>query len=269
MRRTNDAGVELIKSFEGLRLKAYQDSVKVWTIGYGHTGSDVRPGEVITEAEADKLLRIDLNDAEHGVDSALTEDVTDNQFGACVALAFNIGVAAFKESSIVKMINAGDVTLAADRFLLYNKAGGKVRAGLTRRRKAERALYLTDATIDDEAVVAPEPAPVAAPEQPAKPGFVRQTFDGMGGSAQDSVKEIAKSGITKGGNAIASSLSGGSLLSAINAFISGHWQGLLFAGFLILLAVAIWFGIGIHKHLEKMRAAEINTDKSRLDVKFQ
>ena len=90
----------------------------------------------------------------------------------------------------------------------------------------------------------------------------------MGGSAQDSVKEIAKSGITKGGNAIASSLSGGGLLSAIDAFISGHWQGLLFAGFLVLLAVVIWLAVGLHKHKEKQLEAQIAADPNKQDIHF-
>jgi len=144
-RDINAAGLKLVEDFEGLRLKAYPDPAtggKPWTIGYGHTG-DVAPGLVITEATAQKLLEADLNKFENTVQSLCHAPLTDNQFGACVALAFNIGGANFAKSTLVKYINAGKYDKAADQFLVWNKAKGKVMAGLTRRRKAERALFLT------------------------------------------------------------------------------------------------------------------------------
>lgn len=190
MRKTNNAGVDLIKSFEGLRLNAYQDSVGVWTIGYGST-KGVKRGQRVTEEEAEELLREDLATAEAGVDGAITEEITDNQFAACVSLAFNVGTAAFKKSSIVKYINAGDVLPAADRFLLYNKAGGKVLTGLTRRRKAERALFLTDD--EPEALILNgkiEPAPVS-PEPP------RQNVESGGAATQVVVGDTPKPAVSK------------------------------------------------------------------------
>ena len=131
---TNDAGLQLIESFEGLRLNAYQDSVGVWTIGYGHT-KDVEKGQTITEPEAVAFLREDIADAEAAVNG---ENLTlnDNQFAALVSFTFNLGA-----GNLRKLIGRG-MEAVPDRILLFNHAGGKVLAGLTRRRQAERALYL-------------------------------------------------------------------------------------------------------------------------------
>jgi lysozyme len=147
MRQVNDATLKLIESFEGLELSAYQDSVGVWTIGWGHT-KGVKRGQKITRAQAEAFLREDLENAADGVEKALKVDVGDNEFGACVSLAFNIGVGAFAGSSIARNINRNKFQAAADSFLLWNKADHKVLAGLTRRRQAERKLFLTP---DEEA----------------------------------------------------------------------------------------------------------------------
>lgn len=272
MRKTNDAGVELIKSFEGLRLKAYRDSVNVLTIGYGHTGPDVRVGQVITEKEAERLLREDLGTAERGVESAITEDITDNQFAACVSLAFNVGVGAFRKSSIVKYINAGDVLLAADRFLLYNKAGGKVLAGLTRRRKAERALFLTDDE-PDEPILNGE----IEPQQPEivttttttteTPEVTKVVEEKAVIPAQ--VKEIAGTGLSTIGNKLATGGISTGVLSAVGAFLEKAWPMLVFAGVLIVLGVAIWMLIYHNQHKEKQMTAAIAADPTRTDIKFK
>lgn len=139
-REINKAGLALIQRFEGLRLEAYQDSVGVWTVGYGHTGTDVHPGEVITEAEADDLLRYDLQIAEECVESAVP-GLTDNQFAACVALAFNIGCSAFKNSTLVKLCWAKDFLGSASQFARWDMAGGRHLPGLANRRRAESALF--------------------------------------------------------------------------------------------------------------------------------
>ena len=148
MRRVNEAGIALIKQFEGCRLEAYKDSVGVWTIGWGTTaaaGVGIKPeaGMKITQDEADWYLEKTVAKFAEGVSDALRNNVTDNQFAACVSLAYNIGVPRFAASSVVKWINAGDFEGAANSFLLWNKAGGKVLKGLVRRREAERALFLT------------------------------------------------------------------------------------------------------------------------------
>jgi lysozyme len=139
----NQATIELIKRNEGCELTAYQDSVGVWTIGYGHTGPDVSAGLRITQDQAEALLRQDLEKFQDGVDDLLGADTSDNQFGAMVSLAFNIGLGHFKTSSVLREHNAGHTQTAADAFLLWNKAGGKELKGLTRRRAEERGLYLT------------------------------------------------------------------------------------------------------------------------------
>jgi lysozyme len=141
----NDATIALIKGDEGCRLRAYRDSVGVLTIGYGHTGPDVAEGLEITQERAEELLRADLALFEQGVDDAIDEQAstTDNQYGAMVSLAYNIGLGNFRKSTVVRDHNAGDNAAAANAFLMWDKAGGLVLTGLVRRRHEERALYLT------------------------------------------------------------------------------------------------------------------------------
>ena len=142
-RRINTAGLELIQSFEGLRLAAYRCPAGVWTIGHGHTGPDVHPRQTITAAEAVALLRGDLDRFEAGVAKALGDaPTTDHQFSAMVSLAFNIGLGAFGKSTVLRQHRAGNAKLAAAAFLMWVRAGGRVLPGLLRRRQAERALYL-------------------------------------------------------------------------------------------------------------------------------
>lgn len=146
LRTINDAGLNLIESFEGLRLDAYQDVAGIWTIGYGHIRG-VRPGMSITQEQAVLFLQQDLSDAETSVDS-LTASVptTNNQYAAMVSLCFNIGTGNFRTSSVLRFHLARDYTTAADKFLLWDKAtedGHLVEVpGLLRRRQAERDLYL-------------------------------------------------------------------------------------------------------------------------------
>lgn len=142
MRQINKAGLDLIKSFEGLRLKAYQDSVGVWTIGYGHTKT-ATPGMVISEPEAEAMLRNDLAEAQGAVERLVKQPLNDNEYAALVSFVFNLGSGNFSRSTLLKKLNAGNRKGAADQFLVWNKAGGKVLAGLTRRRQAERALFIT------------------------------------------------------------------------------------------------------------------------------
>lgn len=139
-RRIGPKGLALIKASEGLRLKAYRDVVGVLTIGYGSTGPHVKPGMVITEAEAEALLRRDLDRFELGV-AEMAGEMTPGQFSALVSFAFNLGLGALKGSTLLKMHRAGDFTGAAQQFARWNRAGGRVLAGLTKRRAAEAALY--------------------------------------------------------------------------------------------------------------------------------
>ncbi|MEM6251751.1 MAG: lysozyme [Cyanobacteria bacterium P01_D01_bin.156] len=140
-RQTNTSGVGLIKSFEGLRLRAYQDAVGVWTIGYGTTRG-VKPGQEISEAQAEALLKTDLTRFESSVNQALRVPVNDNQFAALVSFTYNVGSGAMRSSTLMRKLNRRDIYGASNEFLRWNRAGGRVLAGLTRRRKAERALFL-------------------------------------------------------------------------------------------------------------------------------
>ncbi len=148
--KTNAAGLAIIKTFEGLRTKAYPDpgtGGEPWTIGYGHTSAAgpprVYPGLTITIAEAENILKQDLEKFERSVTQLVSRAPTSDQFSAMVSFAFNAGATSLRDSTLLKKHNAGDFPGAADEFLRWVFAGGQVMAGLQRRRKAERALYLS------------------------------------------------------------------------------------------------------------------------------
>ena len=141
--RVSEAGIALIKEFEGVRLEAYLCPAGIWTIGVGSTGPDVVPGLVITEEEAETRLRRDLRRFERCVTGCVAVPVTQSQFDALVSLAFNIGCAAFRKSTLVRKLNDGDDVSAAQEFIRWNRAGGVPLAGLTRRRQSEMELFLS------------------------------------------------------------------------------------------------------------------------------
>lgn len=145
--KTSQKGIDLIKSFEGLKHKAYLCPAGVPTIGYGTTvypsGNKVQlTDKVITEAEAESLLKSDLIKFEHSVEHLVTSAITQNQFDALVSFAYNLGAKNLADSTLLKKVNKApyDTTIRAE-FLKWNKAGGKPLAGLTRRRSAEADLY--------------------------------------------------------------------------------------------------------------------------------
>lgn len=142
------AGIALIKEFEGLKLVAYQDSVGIWTVGYGTTridGSPVQENRRITQADAEKYLLDDLNTQFlPGVKSAVRTLVTQSMIDALCAFSYNVGLGNLRKSTLLKELNAGRYLDAAARFNDWNKAGGKVLAGLVRRRTAEKDLFLKD-----------------------------------------------------------------------------------------------------------------------------
>ena len=144
-RVVNQATIDLIKRFEGCRLDAYQDVVGVWTIGYGHTGGFfAESGMTITQEQADALLVEDIGKFAEGVGALVgTISTSDNEFGAMVSLAYNIGLGNFSHSHVLTYHREGDFTSAAMAFLMWNKAGGRVFPGLVTRRKAESTLYKT------------------------------------------------------------------------------------------------------------------------------
>ncbi|QEL55978.1 lysozyme [Chromobacterium paludis] len=141
--QTSANGINLIKQFEGLKLTAYQDSVGVWTIGYGHTGTDVQPGQTISSDQAEQLLRQDLVRFEQGVGKLVKTPINQNQFDALVSFSYNLGLGNLQSSTLLRLLNQGDYQGAAGQFPLWDKAGGKVLPGLQKRRQAEQALFLT------------------------------------------------------------------------------------------------------------------------------
>ncbi len=140
---TSSTGIDLICSFEGLRLSAYDDGVGVWTIGYGTTvinGVKVKKGDTCTVEQAKSYMASDLKKFEAAVNK-VTVVLNQNQFDALVSLAYNIGTGAFASSTLLKKLNAGDYKGAAAQFDVWIKAGGKRMQGLVNRRAAERKLF--------------------------------------------------------------------------------------------------------------------------------
>ena len=145
--KTSDKGLELIKTFEGFRAKPYLCPAGIPTIGYGATyypdGRRVtmqdRP---VTEADATAMLRSMLASYEAGVTRYVQVPLTQGQYDALVSFAYNLGLAALKSSTLLRLLNARNYAGAAAQFARWNRAGGKVLPGLTRRREAERVMFL-------------------------------------------------------------------------------------------------------------------------------
>jgi GH24 family phage-related lysozyme (muramidase) len=163
MNVTNE-GLDLIKHFEGLRTTAYRDAVGVWTIGYGHTSMagapQVQPNMQITEAEAHTILARDVEMFAKGVAALLQRPLSPSAFSALVSFSYNVGLGAFKSSSVLRAVNSGDVAAVPRRLQLWNKAGGRVLPGLVRRRAAEAALFVSEHSAPNNQPVEP---PVAKP----------------------------------------------------------------------------------------------------------
>jgi len=182
MRRVNSLTFEKIKQWEGFVPHAYDDEdpkhrpvvpgqqvVGTLTIGYGHTGPDVKPGDKMTEAQATQQLLIDLQRVETAVQTMVTVDLTDNQFGALVAFVLNIGVAAFRNSTLLKKLNAGDYAAVPGELARWNKRTVNkkkvVSQGLVNRRAVEAGLWATGGFVSSKGVpVAPDTAPVLSKE---------------------------------------------------------------------------------------------------------
>jgi len=148
MRKVNNAGIKLIQSFEGLFLKPYLDPIKIPTIGYGtiqyENGVKVSMKDpVITEARAIELLQHEVDMKAAAVEKMCKVQLNDNEFAALSSFSYNVGSSALEKSTLMKLLNAGtDRAAVADQFLRWDKAGGKQLPGLTRRRQAERSLFL-------------------------------------------------------------------------------------------------------------------------------
>ncbi len=150
MTQPSDKALDLIKQFEGCRLKAYKCPAGVWTIGWGTTriqGKPVRPGLRITQAEADLLLRLDAEQHWRSASRYVDVQLTQNQIDALASFVFNVGVGAFSESDLLQHLNAGRFNDAANEFDRWTKARkGRTKVvlpGLVKRRAAEKALYLS------------------------------------------------------------------------------------------------------------------------------
>lgn len=149
MRPVNKAGMDLIKSFEGLFLKPYLDPIKIPTIGYGTikypSGKSVTMKDpAITEAQATEYLLHEVEEKARNVERMTKVPLNDNEYAALVSFAYNVGWPVLEKSTLMKLLNSGaDRVAVADQLLRWNKAGGKELAGLTRRRQAERSLFLT------------------------------------------------------------------------------------------------------------------------------
>lgn len=140
--KVSQPGVDLIKSHEGLRTKAYMCPANVLTIGYGHT-SKVYPDQVISHQEAERLLKEDLKKFENAVNAFVKVPLSQNQFNALVSFTFNVGITAFANSTLLRFLNDGRYSNAASQFDRWVNGGGVQLPGLVRRRKEERELFLT------------------------------------------------------------------------------------------------------------------------------
>lgn len=141
--KTSSSGVAFIKRHEGLRLTAYQCSAGAWTIGYGHTGG-VKQGDTVTLAQAKAMLADDLAKYEAAVNAAAIPGLKQQQFDALVSLCYNIGVAAFNRSSVLRLaLRDANAPTIRGAFLAWVKAGGKFSAGLYRRRTEEANMYFS------------------------------------------------------------------------------------------------------------------------------
>jgi len=159
--RTGYDGLQLIKESESLKLEAYLCPAKVWTVGYGHTAT-AKQGMRISEARAESLLLGDLRECEDAINKLVKVKLSQLQFDALVSLVFNIGVGAFKRSTLLRLLNEGNYDSVPAQLARWNKAGGKVLRGLVRRRDAEATLWVQGSAT----VAALLPQSVDSPEKP-------------------------------------------------------------------------------------------------------
>ena len=138
--KTSQYGIDLIKHFEGCELEAYQCAAGVWTIGYGHI-KGVSEGMTITQEQAEQMLLDELVEYENYINELVSVDLSQNQFDALVSWVYNLGPSNLRSSTLLKVLNSGDYNGVPAQIMRWNKAGGKVLEGLTRRREAEARLF--------------------------------------------------------------------------------------------------------------------------------
>lgn len=135
--------IDLIKRWEGCVLEAYEDVGGIWTIGWGTTGPGIQEGLTITQTTADSMLLGHIRELGLSLTDLVGNSLSQNQFDACICLIYNIGMGAFRKSTLLKLLKAKDFKEASLQFSLWNHVQGKVVTGLTNRRAAERALFET------------------------------------------------------------------------------------------------------------------------------
>lgn len=138
----SDTGLNLIKQFEGLRLEAYYCPAGKLTVGYGHLVPGWKVGTLITEAEADDFLRMDVQGTEKAVNRLISVTLTQCMFDALCSFTFNVGTGALETSTLRKHLNCGCYERAAEEFLRWVYVKGRISNGLKKRRLAEKALFL-------------------------------------------------------------------------------------------------------------------------------
>ena len=137
-----DAGRALIKKYESCRLTSYEDGAGIWTIGWGHT-KGVTEGMTCTQEQADQWFEEDLAETTKAVDGLVPVTLNNNQFSACVSLAYNIGTGKFASSTLLQLLRQGNIAGAADQFPRWDKVAGVPNDGLLKRRNEERQLFIT------------------------------------------------------------------------------------------------------------------------------
>ena len=140
MMQLSKTGIELLKHFEGCELKAYQDSVGVWTIGYGHT-KGIYEGLEITQSEAEKMRGAELPESEGYISDKVVPMLQQHEFDALVCWVYNLGPTNLSSSTMLKKLNAGEFKEVPFQMKRWDKAGGQPLLGLTRRRNAEALLF--------------------------------------------------------------------------------------------------------------------------------
>lgn len=188
-RQISPHGLEKLKQWEGLKTKAYKDSGGVWTIGYGHTATAGEPkpraGMVITAVEAESILLKDLAQYEAAIENNVNVKLNDNQFAALVSFAFNVGIHAFKNSTLLKKLNQGNFDAVPTELMKWTKAGGKKIQGLVNRRRAEGYLWMEGAFVTSKDVV-PEQKTIHPVLKPEVIGPVISAASGLTGFATGS-----------------------------------------------------------------------------------
>lgn len=139
--KISDRGIEFIKTWEGCKLSSYQDVAGIWTVGYGRAKS-IYPGMRITQRQADEFLAQDLLEVKREIEHLVKVPLNQGQVDALHSFIFNCGAGAFAKSTLLKLLNKGDYTGAANEFIKWCHADGKIIEGLLRRRKAEKNTFL-------------------------------------------------------------------------------------------------------------------------------